>query len=975
MRSGVRLSLGALLWATLACAPAVLAQSDALKSAVDLFDRQEYAAADEALRKVDRDQLSDTEKAELDNLLKLAPDAIAGSRQASADLAAGDQALEAGNLERADELYQGVLGNRFALTGDRQKALTQREAVARRKAGADEMKEVAAPQPEAPPTAAPAAEPAAQPATPPVVESRHVTITDERRMVDELLWQRAMAKVDELTAKTRAAVEARDFTEARRNLDHITQLIEGARIYAEPVAKYTAARNSSDALKRDVDAAEADFNSRTADQQRREIQQRVAERERLLEQQRREKIEQLFSTASRLRKERRFSEAAEVERQILAIDPGNARALYELGVMEDYESLDLQKDWDMDLRRQNRRALTNAEEALIPWDYEILYPRNWLELTQSRAAGGAAGSPEEDAELNRKLKEEVPEVNFQDQPLEQVVETLSSIANVNISPDWQDLEANGIERDKPVSMKLTNVAVSTVLREVLSQVGGDVRLAYKAADGLIRLASKEKLDREKFVLVYDIRDLLINIPRFAGESRLDPGQALQQQQGQGGFNSGSLFTADGSHGEEFLKNDNGHSAGVSQKIMDLIHQTVEPDSWRETGGGDGSLRELNGQLIVYNTSDAHREVTDLLSQLRETRALQIAVETRFLSVTSNFLEQFGVDIDFVFNSGSAGYDRAFSPTGAPVFDSFTGAPVLQPRQFSRIGATPAAPAFGQPLQGQPLGQPYGQPGLVPSGTGVSPHFDEMTPITAQQGSLGLADPSSVNTGVPGSFAQRAGLAPALNIAGSFLDNLQVDFLIRATQANARSSVVQAPRLVLFNGQRSRIDVGRRRQYVSSVQPRLAEGAVGVQPIIGAADSGTELIVEGTIAADRKYVTLTIVTAQADEPRFERFEVQRASGDSPGIFIQLLDQTFAQVRTTVSIPDGGTVLLGGLKQVGESEVEAGVPILSKIPILKRAFTNTVTVKDTKTLLILVKAKIIIQKEAEDDAFPTFSSSGG
>ena len=79
-----------------------------------------------------------------------------------------------------------------------------------------------------------------------------------------------------------------------------------------------------------------------------------------------------------------------------------------------------------------------------------------------------------------------------------------------------------------------------------------------------------------------------------------------------------------------------------------------------------------------------------------------------------------------------------------------------------------------------------------------------------------------------------------------------------------------------------------------------------------------------------------------------------------------------IRTTVSVPDGGTVLLGGLKQVGEVEIEAGVPILSKIPILKRAFTNSTMVEDTQTLLILLKAKILIQKEAEEEAFPTLTS---
>jgi type II secretory pathway component GspD/PulD (secretin) len=149
--------------------------------------------------------------------------------------------------------------------------------------------------------------------------------------------------------------------------------------------------------------------------------------------------------------------------------------------------------------------------------------------------------------------------------------------------------------------------------------------------------------------------------------------------------------------------------------------------------------------------------------------------------------------------------------------------------------------------------------------------------------------------------------------------------------------------------------------------------VGVQPVPAAAVSGTSLDVEGTIDHARKYVTITVRTGLATEPTFERFEVQRASGNSPGIFILLPDQAQRSIRTTVSVPDGGTALLGGLKLVGEVEAEAGIPILSKIPILKRAFTNTTTVKDTQTLLILLKAKILIQSEAEEEAFPSFSAA--
>ena len=47
---------------------------------------------------------------------------------------------------------------------------------------------------------------------------------------------------------------------------------------------------------------------------------------------------------------------------------------------------------------------------------------------------------------------------------------------------------------------------------------------------------------------------------------------------------------------------------------------------------------------------------------------------------------------------------------------------------------------------------------------------------------------------------------------------------------------------------------------------------------------------------------------------------------------------------------------------------GVPLLSKVPVLNRAFNNRGKVRDEKTLLILVKPKIIIQPEEEELRFP-------
>jgi len=965
--------------------PSLWAGSKEYEEGRKLFEQRDYIGAQTQLRLVRRADLSQAEVGELDRMIEQLRTAVPGAEQAIADKKAADRAYDAGRFDEADKLYLQVVNNSFAPPALWDAATARRSQISQTRAGGSGA---AAPAQPARTGGGGAVqmqmvEPGDKPQ--PIFvdvepeQTGPLTVVDEIRQREHLLWQRAVAKLNEAVRLAGEAVAEGRFEDARQLADGALQLIEANRAYAEPVTKYDAAHEMALNLKKTVQDEYEKYQIASASEAQIEIARRVAEAQARQEQLRTEKVEQLFNTASQLAREQRFSEARETIRQIRIIDPGNPKATYFLEVYDDLASLLLQSEIDRDYRIQTRGTFEAAKEALIPWNADILYPRNWPEISARRDRQGDLGLSDDDSELNRRLEDLQTEINFEEQPFEQVVDFLTDLNKINIHVDWEDLEARGVERDKPVSISLREVKLSTVLNEILSQVGGDVVLGYNVGDGLLRIATKEKLDREKFILVYDIRDLIVDIPRFTDAPKVGLGSGgTGQGSGMGGLGntvgSGSIF-AGSQGGQSSTREEEGEDASreIVQRIMDIVRQTVEPDSWQETGGGNGALRELNGQLIIYNTSDAHQQVTGLLKQLRRSRALMIAVESRFLIVGSNFLEEIGVDLDFVFNAGSAAYDPAFNNTGAPLRDPFTGANILIPRNFSQAGVLPAVPAFGQPIAQITPAQPYGNAALVPTGTGVIPQFNNTTPIGVSSSSIDLANPGTLNTGISNSFGGSS-FAPALSLAGSFLDNLQVDFLVRATQANKRSSIVQAPRLMLFNGQRAWVAVTRQRQYVGSVTANVAEGAVGIQPVINTASSGSTLDVEGTISADRKYVTLTIETGLGTEPSFEDFFVQRPSGNSPGIFIRLVDQELREIKTTVSVPDGGTVLLGGLKQVGEIEVEAGVPLLSKIPILKRAFTNTSRIKDTQTLLILLKAKILIQEEAEEEAFPMLRSAG-
>ena len=80
-------------------------------------------------------------------------------------------------------------------------------------------------------------------------------------------------------------------------------------------------------------------------------------------------------------------------------------------------------------------------------------------------------------------------------------------------------------------------------------------------------------------------------------------------------------------------------------------------------------------------------------------------------------------------------------------------------------------------------------------------------------------------------------------------------------------------------------------------------------------------------------------------------------------MQLPTFSFVTVTTTVSVPDGGTVLLGGIKRLSEGRNEFGVPILNKLPYINRLFSNASVGRETQSLMMMVTPRIIIQEEEE------------
>jgi hypothetical protein len=213
----------------------------------------------------------------------------------------------------------------------------------------------------------------------------------------------------------------------------------------------------------------------------------------------------------------------------------------------------------------------------------------------------------------RALDRPMPELKFNATPLGDVLDFLSDTTSANFSVDWKALDAAHIEKDTPVTLRLSSkVPLHKVLDMVLQQAAGAGVLTYNVDAGVIEITSQEASDKVLVSRVYPIQDLLFQPNDTTNAPDLSLQNAGQGQSG-GGGQGGS---GGGSSGQSLFQNaDSGNSSQnktASQKdradeIIKLITDTVKPELW-QVNGGTATISFFRGNLIV----NAPRSIHELL---------------------------------------------------------------------------------------------------------------------------------------------------------------------------------------------------------------------------------------------------------------------------------------------------------------------------------------------------------------------------
>ncbi|MCX5671181.1 MAG: hypothetical protein NTU94_07685, partial [Planctomycetota bacterium] len=775
-----------------------------------------------------------------------------------------------------------------------------------------------------------------------LLAEREEPLGDVVREVQAMERQRIIASVQEMLAQAQREMDRaerpEDLTEALRPLAQADRTIDVARVLTPE--EQEALRTDVWSLRKEIEKRKAEATGTREKKAKTEAEAREAKRREADKLDRESKVRQLWERASELRRSMQFGEAIEILDRLIAVDPTDERALR---WREDLLYLDAQSR-QVGIRTERERAavesLVDVEEASVHPGEQVRgkiaylrYPdaKDWKELTQFRREFTRAVSAEPKAvsETRRRLTEEI-DLDFEKTSLDNVLKYISEVQkglNIVIDPD---IATGGIDLStRVVDLKVKRVSIESVLGLIL---GAD--LGYKVEAGYLLVTTKEKLQQNLPMVTYPVQDLVAQIPDFGSNApRFEISnvtQAASAAAGGGGGGFGDLFGATKTATEQ-------PTVGF-QELMDIIKRTVNNTAdptvaaWSDEGG-PAAIEYMNGTLIVTQTRHGHEKVADLLEQLRRERAIMISVESRFCTVSDDFLQDITLDVD-----------AAFLQTGNKHF------------------TTPVPPAYQNPQTGTYVTLP----GLV-AGTPRGFLVPATQPIVvANTGSNGMG----IQSLIPLTDTVFAPFAANINqgglvASGVFLDDLQIGFLLRAIHADSRATTLQAPRVTLYNGQRSYISVATVTTYIADVTPVVAEAAVGWDPTIGAIPVGVTLDVKATVSADRRYVQMDLRPQVAAIEGFDHSLVT-AAVPMLGIASAVIDLPRVRVQdfmTTVSVPDGGTLLLGGTRIYREFEAETGVPLLSKIPIIKRLFDNRATLRSASNLLILIKPRIIIQAEAE------------
>lgn len=541
------------------------------------------------------------------------------------------------------------------------------------------------------------------------------------------------------------------------------------------------------------------------------------------------------------------------------------------------------------------------------------------------------GGARADSIIDKKLAEIIiPNVSFP-APGVTLAQAINTLSILSVEYDKSNDAKKGVNivlfgdnasEAKPVVLTLRDLSLGQILDWVTQQAGfqydieKDTIVVRKAMDNSV--ASMDTLD---FPLPTSTVMRMIGFKAAVGESD-DSGNPF------GGSGGGAAAGA-GDGKEEAIKNF-------------LVKAGVE--------FGPGATVAFDGsKLWVTNTRRNLDKVRNILLRYSETK--QVEIEAKFMEVNQGVLKELGLNWNVSRKNADGSYSTLFSTVG---------------RNTTGMIST------------------YNNRTLADSITSASAGS---TPITilkpANEVTADVPNPYTVDPVVPllpSTINMASGAAQAANTVLGVINGYDVSLIVNALEQRQGSDLLCAPKVTVISGSTASITVSQRMRYPESwgdVQSNVGSSSTTVN---GENSSSAGVTITPGTPQDFTSVDVGVsmeVTPNVEEddsinlvlnPNVTEFEgfmeyggvaVAISSGTTVTVPSGFIQPVFSvrEVKTTVTVFDGATVVMGGLTREEVRTINDSVPILSDIPWIGRLFRSKGESRQKRNLLIFVTANRI------------------
>lgn len=223
------------------------------------------------------------------------------------------------------------------------------------------------------------------------------------------------------------------------------------------------------------------------------------------------KVEYLTRQIERYVEAKDYDKAARLSRDILSLDPNNAKLKHFLQFSSHEAERARERSVKETKRREARRLELAMDEDYILQSDTMTFPEDFDKKTRTREQVETPPEPEWKTDLKNRMRQKVS-FNLVNMPFDDVLKHLESVYELPIIVEGRVREEIFADGTAPVDLRSKGMTIEAALRWIVEPLG--VRVAYK--NGAVYLTEDSDLSEDKNTLVYDVRDLAHVPPDYIG---------------------------------------------------------------------------------------------------------------------------------------------------------------------------------------------------------------------------------------------------------------------------------------------------------------------------------------------------------------------------------------------------------------------------------------------------------------------------